>query len=60
MREPMIIGVVIGAVTQAVSESQPLRMTRKTLKGILPSRLDPAQVGLLGAACLAWDLGDIQ
>lgn len=38
-------------------ETQPLLMTRKTLRGILPSRLDPAQVGLLGAACLAWDPG---
>jgi glucokinase len=38
-------------------ESQPLPMTRKSLKGILPSQLDPSQVGLLGAACLAWDLG---
>jgi len=37
-------------------ESQPLRMTRKSLKGILPSQLNPDQVGLLGAACLAWDL----
>lgn len=38
-------------------ESQPLPMTRKSLKGILPSRLNPSQVGLLGAACLAWDVG---
>jgi glucokinase len=38
-------------------ETQPLPMTRKSLKGIFPSRLDPSQVGLLGAACLAWDLG---
>jgi glucokinase len=38
-------------------ESQPLLMTRKSLKGILPSRLNPSQVGLLGAACLAWNLG---
>lgn len=37
-------------------ESQPLLMTRKALKGILPSRLSPDQVGLLGAACLAWNL----
>jgi glucokinase len=37
-------------------ESRPLLMTRKSLKGILPSRLNPDQVGLLGAACLAWDL----
>jgi glucokinase len=41
-------------------ETRPLRMTRKSLKGILPSRLDPSQVGLLGAACLAWDLGVIE
>jgi len=38
-------------------ERQPLLMTRKSLKGILPSRLNPSQVGLLGAACLAWNLG---
>lgn len=38
-------------------ETKPLLMTRKSLKGILPSRLDPNQVGLLGGACLAWDLG---
>jgi len=37
-------------------ESQPLPMPRKSLKGILPSRLKPDRVGLLGAACLAWDL----
>ena len=41
-------------------ETQPLLMTRKSLKGILPSRLDPSQVGLLGAACLAWDLGGLE
>jgi glucokinase len=41
-------------------ETQPLLMTRKSLKGILPSRLDPSQVGLLGAACLAWDLGGME
>jgi glucokinase len=37
-------------------ESQPLLMTRQSLKGIVPSRLDPDQVGLLGAACLAWNV----
>ena len=37
---------------------QPLPMIRKSLKGILPSRLDPEYVGLLGAACLALDLGE--
>jgi glucokinase len=37
-------------------ESRPLLMTRKSLKGILPSRLNPDQVGLLGAACLAWNI----
>ena len=41
-------------------ETQPLSMTRKSLKGILPSRLNPDQVGLLGAACLAWDLGELE
>ena len=40
-------------------ESQPLLMTRKSLKGILPSRLNPDQVGLLGAACLAWNISPI-
>ena len=40
-------------------ENQPLRMIRRSLKGILPSRLNPDQVGLLGAACLAWDLGEL-
>jgi glucokinase len=39
-----------------IVEAQPLLMTRRSLKGILPSRLNPDQVGLLGAACLAWDL----
>ena len=38
-------------------QTEPLLMTRQSLKGILPSGLNPAQVGLLGAACLAWDLG---
>jgi glucokinase len=28
---------------------------RHALKGIWPSRFDPEQVGLVGAACLAWD-----
>ena len=37
-------------------ESRSLLMTRKSLKGILPSRLNPDQVGLLGAACLAWNV----
>lgn len=41
-------------------ESQPLRMTRESLKGILPSQLNTDQVGLLGAACLAWDLGELE
>jgi len=41
-------------------EAQPLLMTRKSLKGILPSRLNPSQVGLLGAASLAWDLGELE
>lgn len=41
-------------------ESQPLLMIRQSLKGILPSRLDPDQVGLMGAACLAWDLNLLQ
>ena len=41
-------------------ESRPLLMTRKSLRGILPSRLIPEQVGLLGAACLAWDHGGVE
>ena len=28
---------------------------RRALKGVWPSRFDPEQVGLMGAACLAWD-----
>lgn len=40
--------------------AQPLLMTRQSLKGILPSRLNPDQVGLLGAACLAWNLGELE
>jgi glucokinase len=50
-------GWLMGRVRLNV-ESQPLLMTRKSLKGILPSRLNPNQVGLLGAACLAWNLGE--
>jgi predicted NBD/HSP70 family sugar kinase len=38
-------------------ETQPLTMTRQSLKGIIPSRLNPEQVGLLGAACLAMNIG---
>jgi predicted NBD/HSP70 family sugar kinase len=38
-------------------ETQPLTMTRRSLKGIVPSRLNPDQVGLLGAACLAINVG---
>lgn len=41
-------------------ESQPLLLIRKSLKGILPSRLNPSQVGLLGAASLAWNLGELE
>ena len=37
-------------------ESAPLSMARKSLKGIVASQLDPDQVGLLGAACLAWNI----
>ena len=42
---------------RAQVETQPLLMTRRSLKGILPSRLAPGQGGLLGAACLGWDAG---
>jgi glucokinase len=52
-------GWLIGRVRRDV-ENQPLLMTRRSLKGILPSRLDPGQVGLLGAACLAWNLGGVE
>lgn len=45
---------------RASVETQPLLMTRRSLKGILPSRLKPDVVGLLGAACLAWDLGELE
>ena len=38
-------------------ETGPLMMIRKSLKGIVPSKLNPEQVGLLGAACLALNLG---
>jgi glucokinase len=52
-------GWLIGRVRRDV-ENQPLLMTRRALKGILPSRLDPGQGGLLGAACLAWNLGGVE
>jgi hypothetical protein len=35
-------------------------MIRTSLKGIIPSRLDPEQVGLLGAACLALNMGEAE
>jgi glucokinase len=35
--------------------SNALLAARYALKGIWPSRLDPERVGLLGAACLAWN-----
>jgi predicted NBD/HSP70 family sugar kinase len=38
-------------------ETGPLPMIRKALKGIVPSQLNPEQVGMLGAACLALNLG---
>jgi glucokinase len=41
-------------------ETQPLTMIRKSLKGIVRSRLDPDQVGLLGAACLAMNIGEVR
>lgn len=34
----------------------PIRNTRANFQGFVPSTLDPAHVGLLGAATLAWDL----
>jgi glucokinase len=37
-------------------ETRPLTMIRKTLKGIVPSGLNPEQVGLLGAACLGFNV----
>jgi len=41
-------------------QTGPLPMIRKSLKGIIPSQLDPKQVGLLGAACLAMNLGEVK
>jgi glucokinase len=41
-------------------ETQPLTMTRRSLRGIIPSRLNPDQVGLLGAACLTMNLGEVK
>ena len=41
-------------------ETGPLPMIRKSLKGIIPSHLNPEQVGLLGAACLAMNLGGVK
>lgn len=52
-------GWLIERVRSSV-ETQPLLMIRQSLKGILPSRLNPDVVGLLGAACLAWDLGELE
>jgi len=49
-------GWLIERVRVAVA-SQPLLMTRQSFKGIVPSRLNPEHVGLLGAACLALDIG---
>jgi glucokinase len=52
-------GWLIGRVRGPV-ETQPLTMIRTSLKGIIPSRLDPEQVGLLGAACLALNMGEAE
>lgn len=41
-------------------ETQPLTMIRKSLKGIVPSQLDPDQVGLLGAASLAMNKENVR
>ncbi len=41
-------------------ETGPLPMIRKSLKGIIPSHLNPEQVGLLGAACLAMNPGEVK
>jgi glucokinase len=49
-------GWLIEHVRETV-ETQPLTMIRKSLDGIIPSRLNPEQVGLLGAACLALGMG---
>jgi len=40
-------------------ETEPLSMIRKSLRGILSSRLNTERVGLLGAACLAMDMEGI-
>ena len=50
-------GWLIGHVQEDV-KSKPLTMTGRSLKGIVPSRLNPDQVGLLGAACLALNIGE--
>ena len=46
-------GWLMGKVSEFVSANA-LVTARRALKGIWPSRLDPEQVGLLGAASLAW------
>jgi glucokinase len=48
-------GWLIDHVRELV-QAEPLPMIRASLKEIVPSRLDPEQVGLLGAACLALNL----
>jgi glucokinase len=41
-------------------KTMPLTMIRKSLQGIVPSKLNPAYVGLLGAACLALNAGGVK
>ncbi len=48
-------GWLMGRVRPQV-EQRLLPAARRALSGILPSPLHPDQVGLLGAACLAWNL----
>ena len=47
-------GWLMGKVSGFISANA-LVPARRSLKGIWPSRLNPDQVGLLGAACLAWN-----
>ena len=52
-------GWLIEHVRKSV-ETGPLTMIRKAFKGIVPSKLNPEQVGLLGAACLALNIGGVR
>ncbi len=45
---------------QEYVRTKPLTMIRRSLKGIVPSKLNPEYVGLLGAACLALNAGGVR